>query len=106
MTTRDGIILRRLKAKVAERLPLNRLVLFGSRARGDNEPDSDIDVLVVLDGPVSRESEEYVRSCAWELSYENGVVIFPLVVARTEWEEGPTSASLLAVAVGNEGVEV
>jgi len=106
VTTRDSIILQRLKARVAERLPLSRLVLFGSRARGDNEPDSDIDVLVVLDGPVSRESEEYVRSCAWELSYENGVVIFPLVVARTEWEEGPTSASLLAVAVGNEGVEV
>lgn len=106
MTTRDSLILQRLKARVAERLPLSRLVLFGSRARGDNEPDSDIDVLVVLDGPVSRESEEYVRSCAWELSYENGVVIFPLVVARTEWEEGPTSASLLAVAVGNEGVEV
>ncbi len=106
MTTRDSIILQRLKARVAERLPLNRLVLFGSRARGDNEPDSDIDVLVVLDGPVSHESEEYVRSCAWELSYENGVVIFPLVVARTEWEEGPASASLLAVAVGNEGVEV
>jgi predicted nucleotidyltransferase len=106
VTTRDSLILQRLKARVAERLPLSRLVLFGSRARGDNEPDSDIDVLVVLDGPVSRESEEYVRSCAWELSYENGVVIFPLVVARTEWEEGPTSASLLAVAVGNEGVEV
>jgi predicted nucleotidyltransferase len=106
VTTRDSLILQRLKAKVAERLPLSRLVLFGSRARGDNEPDSDIDVLVVLDGPVSRESEEYVRSCAWELSYENGVVIFPLVVARAEWEEGPTSASLLAVAVGNEGVEV
>jgi predicted nucleotidyltransferase len=106
VTTRDSLILRRLKAKVAERLPLSRLVLFGSRARGDNEPDSDMDVLVVLEGPVSRESEEYVRSCAWELSYENGVVIFPLVVARTEWEEGPTSASLLAVAVGTEGVEV
>jgi len=106
VTTRDSLILQRLKARVAERLPLSRLVLFGSRARGDNEPDSDIDVLVVLEGPVSRESEEYVRSCAWELSYENGVVIFPLVVARTEWEEGPTSASLLAVAVGNEGVEV
>jgi hypothetical protein len=28
------------------------------------------------------------------------------VVARAEWEQGPTSASLLAIAVGNEGVEV
>jgi predicted nucleotidyltransferase len=27
---------------------LVRLVLFGSRARGDAEPDSDIDVMIVL----------------------------------------------------------
>ncbi|MCX6843058.1 MAG: nucleotidyltransferase domain-containing protein [candidate division WOR-3 bacterium] len=106
MTTKDRLILEQLKVKVAQRLPLSRIVLFGSRARGDNEPDSDVDVLVLLEGSVSRESEEYVRSCAWELSYENGVVIFPLVVARAEWEEGLTSASLLAVAVGKEGVEV
>jgi len=106
VTTKDRLILEQLKVKVAQRLPLSRIVLFGSRARGDNEPDSDVDVLVLLEGSVSRESEEYVRSCAWELSYENGVVIFPLVVARAEWEEGLTSASLLAVAVGKEGVEV
>jgi len=106
VTARDRLLLQKLKAKVAEHLLLRRLVLFGSRARGDSEPDSDIDVLVVLDGSVSRETEEYVRLRAWELSYENGVVIFPLVVGRAEWEEGPTSASPLAVAVGSEGIEV
>ncbi|MBN2464976.1 nucleotidyltransferase domain-containing protein [candidate division WOR-3 bacterium] len=106
MTDRERLLLQKLKARIAERLVLVRLVLFGSRARGDNEPDSDVDVLVVLEGPVSRESEEYVRFCAWELGYENGLVVFPLVVARTEWEEGPSSASTLAMAVEAEGIEV
>src|SRR5256885_2991472 len=32
---------------------LVRMVLFGSQARGDAEPGSDIDILVVLKGPVS-----------------------------------------------------
>ena len=32
---------------------LVRMVLYGSQARGDAEPGSDIDVLVVLRGPVS-----------------------------------------------------
>jgi len=39
----------RLREHDGERLV--KLVLFGSRARGDNDPDSDIDVLVVLRMP-------------------------------------------------------
>ncbi len=36
---------------------LVRVVLFGSRARNDAEPDSDIDLLVVLQGPVNAHQE-------------------------------------------------
>ena len=50
---------------------LARLVLFGSKARGDAEPGSDIDVLMVLEGPV-RPGEEIARTgeitarCPWK----------------------------------------
>lgn len=30
---------------------LRDILLYGSRARGDNRPDSDVDVMVVLEGP-------------------------------------------------------
>jgi len=36
---------------------LEKMLLFGSRARGDAEPGSDIDVLVVLKGPVGPGAE-------------------------------------------------
>jgi len=55
MTLKIQIILtelhRRFEELYGERLV--HLVLFGSQARGDAESGSDIDVLVVLKGPVS-----------------------------------------------------
>ena len=36
---------------------LVHVVLFGSQARGDAEPDSDIDLLIVLAGPVQAGAE-------------------------------------------------
>jgi predicted nucleotidyltransferase len=31
---------------------LKRALLYGSRARGDHQPDSDYDILVILEGPL------------------------------------------------------
>ncbi len=47
--------LRRLDARLRERFGRDyvRLILFGSRARGDHAPDSDADVAVVMRGPIA-----------------------------------------------------
>jgi predicted nucleotidyltransferase len=81
-------------------------VLFGSRARGDAAPHSDLDVLVILNTPVGREVEDYVNDCAWEVGLEHGIVVVPVTVSRLDWEEGLLSSSLLAIAVRQEGVTV
>ena len=106
MTTQEADILNQLKNKLQKRLPLSRLVLFGSRARGDADPDSDLDVLVILNTPVGREVEDYVTDCAWEVGLVHGIVVVPVTVSRLDWEEGILSSSLLAIAVRREGVAV
>jgi predicted nucleotidyltransferase len=106
MTTQEAEVLSQLKAKLQKRLPLSRLVLFGSRARGDADPDSDLDVLVILNAPVDREAEDYVNDCAWEAGLEHGIVVVPVTVSRLDWEEGLLSSSLLAIAVKREGVTI
>ena len=43
-------IVRRIRSVAAPK----KIVLFGSRARGDHRPDSDIDLLVIKDSPLPR----------------------------------------------------
>lgn len=43
--------LRTIVDAIASTIHPTRIVLFGSRARGDARPDSDFDLLVVYDGP-------------------------------------------------------
>jgi predicted nucleotidyltransferase len=54
MTTRDQIIatLHRQRELLSSRYPIHRLALFGSWARGDAREDSDVDVLVEVDGSI------------------------------------------------------
>ena len=86
-----------------KKLSIHRIELFGSRARGDADPDSDMDVLVVVND-ISAELEDYISECAWEAGFKHGIVIVPVVFTRGEWENGPERYSLLAEAIRAEGV--
>ena len=90
---------------VKKKLSVDRIELFGSRARGDAEPDSDMDVLVIVDD-LSPELEDYISECAWEAGFEYGIVLVPVVFTRDEWENGPERYSLLAEAIRAEGVSL
>jgi len=94
------------KLLLSQRVPLHRIIVFGSRARGDADPDSDMDLLVILNGPNSADARKHVSDCAWEAGFNHGLVVSPIVVSRQSWENGPERYSLLAQAVEEEGVAV
>ena len=90
---------------VKEKLSVHRIELFGSRARGDADPDSDMDVLVIVND-ISPEVEDYISDCAWEAGFKHGIVIVPVIFTRNEWENGPERFSLLAEAIRAEGIRL
>jgi predicted nucleotidyltransferase len=106
MTALERKILERFKSLLLKKLSVHKIVLFGSRARGDSTEYSDMDVLVVLDKINSKAERDYVSECAWEAGFEHGIVIVPVVYSRDEWENSPERSSLLAMAIEKEGVPI
>lgn len=66
---------------------VENIALFGSRARGDNEPGSDADIVVVLDdGPwrVWDEKKKLV-DLAYEVIVDSGIYIQPWPISASAW---------------------
>ena len=102
----DRLVVERFKRLMLERgVPVHSTVLFGSRARGDRNPDSDYDVLVVV-GKLDRTIRRTISGCAWEAGFEDCLVIVPVVMTKDEMEHSPLRSSLLMQAVREEGVPV
>lgn len=73
---------------------LKGIFLFGSRARGDFGPFSDVDVAVVLDDSAKRASEMTILSgFAYDVFLETGAEIQPWAFAEGEWNSPARSSS-------------
>ena len=83
---------------------LVKLVLFGSQARGDARWWSDVDVMVVLKGPVVRSEERYrTETILGEVSLRHEAVVSCKFVDDMEFAERD---SFLVQNVWDEGVEL
>jgi len=83
---------------------LQRLILFGSRARGDATPESDVDVLVVIDGSISsyEEAKRTSRVATHAAAYRNVALSFVHMSA----EEFADEQRPLVRSVKEEGIDL
>ena len=80
-------LLQEIKRRVAEVDPTAQVVLYGSFARGDQGPDSDVDLLILLpEGErVGYDQGMRIKSPLYDLERHTGRIISPLVYTRSEW---------------------
>lgn len=96
-------------SRVAVHYDFAGAVLFGSRARGTNRPDSDADVAVLLHGRPGKfvPTKFEMADIAYEVLLETGIRIQPLPIWEEEWEHPERySNPLLLHNIEREGIRL
>ena len=105
MIPKDYEIAKKLKERLSEIVQLIDFRVFGSRARGDADEYSDMDVFLEVES-LNKELKEKIREIVWEVGFENFIVISPLIFTKDEIEESPLRISPVVKNIIEEGVIV
>jgi predicted nucleotidyltransferase len=94
----------RLESRFGDRLLSLRL--FGSRARGDHEPDSDADVAVVVRDLTDDERAEAIdlAFAAWLAAGRPPALLAPLVWSEAEQADRLAAERRIALDIEREGI--
>lgn len=96
-----------LKEKITEEFPGAELILYGSKARGDYNPDSDIDLLILLGVNINPQVEDNIYGNALVNIYKKypGSIFSLLIENKKDWEHYKGNPFLKENII-NEGVAV
>ena len=86
MKERTKRIGEQISRKIHEIDPTAHVILYGSRARGEEREDSDWDILVLTKYPVNVDEERTFRNHLYELELEVEEPFSLFVYAREQWE--------------------
>jgi predicted nucleotidyltransferase len=78
-------------------------MLFGSKARGDSTPDSDIDILLIVDDD-DWQFSHLISTIAARVSLDYDVLIGPRVIGRERWESMKRRRFSLYRNIAAEGI--
>ncbi|MBI5789023.1 MAG: nucleotidyltransferase domain-containing protein [Candidatus Schekmanbacteria bacterium] len=84
--------------------PDAQIILYGSRARGDAELDSDYDLLVLVKQPLTRQLDKDICYTLYDLERETDTVICIQIYEQAEWLSPKLQVTPFVINVEREGI--
>ena len=81
-------IFENIRTMKRQLLPNDRMILFGSQARGDARADSDWDLLLLLNKPKKEEIDEEKTFKFVLMGWEHGTYLSIKTYTKEQWERG------------------
>jgi len=103
LTANESLAIAELKTNIALNFPIKKMILFGSKARGDDDVWSDVDLLILLDQPVDWSVEKKIIHIAHDIEIASDVVFGLIVLEESKWRSNPGQYSLRQV-IDREGI--
>ena len=100
------LLLKQIKQAVLELKPDAEVILYGSRSRGDEDAESDWDILVLVDGPVDDVRTDAICHRLYEIEWKTNEVLCALVRNRREWSSPLYQAMPFHRNVEREGLRL
>lgn len=98
--------LQELKERLLERFPDAEIILYGSKARGDFDEESDIDLLILIGSPVNSKLEEEITHITFDIELNYDVVFGKIIENKDFWNSPLANAMPLHWNIDREGVHI
>ena len=95
-----------LKARILEKFPDAEIILYGSKAKGNADDESDMDVLILLDREINNALEEEIFHISYEIELKHGVVFGEIVENKDFWVSPKACAMPLHRNIDKEGIAI
>ena len=98
-------VLSRIKTIIREIDPTADVILYGSRARGDEHQESDWDIMILVNSKADLDLESVFRHRLYEIELELGVSLSTTVHNKNEWRLKHWMTPLYQ-NISNEGIRI